>query len=82
MTLKVKVDDIHFQYQPRVSQDACHGLVQIWWFWLKSVTSYCADKFKFTDERTDRRKQQQYPFGPKGQGVTIPDQTWSEEVSG
>ena len=30
MTLKVKVNDLHFQYQPRVSQDAC--LVQIWWF--------------------------------------------------
>ena len=27
MTLKVKVNDLHFQYQPRVSQDAC--LVQI-----------------------------------------------------
>ena len=23
MTLKVKVNDLHFQYQPRVSQDAC-----------------------------------------------------------
>ena len=30
MTLKVNVNDLHFQYQPRVSQDAC--LVQIWWF--------------------------------------------------
>ena len=30
MTLKVKVNDLHFQYQLRVSQDAC--LVQIWWF--------------------------------------------------
>ena len=30
MTLKVKVYDLHFQYQPRVSQDAC--LVLIWWF--------------------------------------------------
>ena len=30
MTLKVKVNDLHFQYQPRVSQEAC--LVQIWWF--------------------------------------------------
>ena len=29
-TLKIKVNDLHFQYQPRVSQDAC--LVQIWWF--------------------------------------------------
>ena len=30
MTLKVMVDDIYFQYQLRVSQDAC--LVQIWRF--------------------------------------------------
>ena len=30
MTLKVKVNNLHFQTQPRVSQDAC--LVQIWWF--------------------------------------------------
>ena len=30
MTLKVKVNDLHFQYQPRISHDAC--LVQIWWF--------------------------------------------------
>ena len=29
MTLKVKVDDIHFQYQLRVSQNA--RLVPIWW---------------------------------------------------
>ena len=32
MTLKVKVNDIHFQYQLRVSHDAC--LVQIWWLQL------------------------------------------------
>ena len=30
MTLKVNVNDSHFQYQLRVSQDAC--LVQIRWF--------------------------------------------------
>ena len=53
MTLKAKVNDLYFQYQPRVSQDAC--LVQIWWFQLKSVTSYRADKVNFTDRRTDRR---------------------------
>ena len=35
MTLKFKVNDPYFQYQPRVSHDAC--LVQIWWFKLKSV---------------------------------------------
>ena len=57
MTVKVNVNDLHFQYQPSVTQDAC--LVQIWWFQLKSVTSYRADKVKFTDRqadgRTDRR---------------------------
>ena len=72
MTLKVKVNDLHFQYQPRVSCDAC--LVRIWWFQLKFVTSYRADKIKFTDRRTegqtDRRKQQ-YPFGLKDQWVKI-----------
>ena len=50
---KVKVNELHFQYQSRVSHDAC--LVQIWWFQLKSVTSYRADKVKFTDGRTDRQ---------------------------
>ena len=30
MTLNVKVNDLHFQYHPTVSQDAC--LVQIWGF--------------------------------------------------
>ena len=28
MTLKIKVNDLHFQYQPRVSQDACFGQTQ------------------------------------------------------
>ena len=51
MTLNIKVNDLHFQYQLRVSHDAC--LVQIWWFQLKSVTSYRADKVKFTDKQTD-----------------------------
>ena len=57
MTLKVKVNDLHFQYQLRVSQDAC--LKHIWWFQLKFVTSYRADKVKITDglrvRQTDRR---------------------------
>ena len=78
MTLKVKINNIHFQYQLRVSHDAC--LVQIWWFQLKSVTSYCADKVKFmdrqtdgrTDGQTDWRWQWQYHFGLKGQGVKSP----------
>ena len=53
MTLKVKVNDPYFQYQPRVSHYAC--LAQIWWFQLKSVKSYRADKVKFMDGRTDRQ---------------------------
>ena len=66
MTLKVKVNDHYFQYQPRVSQDAC--LEQIWWFQLKPVTSYRVDKVKFTEGRTDRRVQRQYPLGLKDKG--------------
>ena len=46
MTSKVKVNDLHFQYQPRVSQDA--RLVQIWWFECKSMTSYRADKVELS----------------------------------
>ena len=42
MTLKVMVNDPHFQYQQRESQDSY--LVQIWWFSLKFFTSYCTDK--------------------------------------
>ena len=37
MTLKVKVNDPHFQHQVRESQDAY--LVQLWWFSLKSWTN-------------------------------------------
>ena len=66
MTLKVKVNDLYFQYQPRVSQDP--SLVQIWWSQLKPVTSYRADKEKFTVGRTDRCRQRQYPFVLKDQG--------------
>ena len=51
INLKVKVNDLSFQCQPRVSLDAC--LEQIWWFQLKPVMSYRADKIKFTDGRTD-----------------------------
>ena len=53
MTLKVKVNYPYFRYQLRISHDAC--LVQIWWFQLKSVTSYRADKLKFTDRQTHRQ---------------------------
>ena len=71
MTLKVTVNDLHFQYQPRLSQDACLG--QIWWFQLNPVTIYRADKIKLTggqtDGRTDRRRQRQHPFGLKVHGV-------------
>ena len=42
-----------FYYPPRVYEDAC--LVQIWWFQLKFMASYHADKVKFTDGRTDPR---------------------------
>ena len=63
MTLKVKVNDLHFQYQPRVSQDTC--LVQILWFQLKFVASCRADKVKFTVGRT----------GGQTQATTINDNT-------
>ena len=35
----------HFQYQLRISQDAC--LVQIWWFKPKFAMSYPTDKLNF-----------------------------------
>ena len=35
MTLKVKVNDLYFQYQQRVTQNVC--LVQIWWFQPTSI---------------------------------------------
>ena len=47
MTLKVRVNDLHFQYKLRVSQDAC--LVQIWWLLPKSTTSYRVDKTNFLE---------------------------------
>ena len=55
MILKVNVNDPYFRYQPRVSHDAC--LVQIWWFQLKFVVWYHADKVKFTDRRMDGQMQ-------------------------
>ena len=51
MTLKVKVNDLHFQYQPRVFHDAC--LKQIWWFKLKSDELSCGQGKGQTDGRTD-----------------------------
>ena len=47
MTLKVKVNGLHFQYQLGEFQDAY--LVQIPWFYLKSITSYCMDKPNFLE---------------------------------
>ena len=47
ITLKDKVNEPHFQYQPRVSQDAC--LVQIWLFQAKSVRSYQECKPNFLE---------------------------------
>ena len=47
MTLKVKVNDLYFQHQPRVSHDAC--LVQIKWFYPNSVTSCGMDKPNFLE---------------------------------
>ena len=47
MTFKVKVNASHFQYPLQESQYAY--LVQIWWFWLKSIKSYWADKPKFLE---------------------------------
>ena len=35
------------EYQSRESQDAY--LVHIWWFYLKSISSYCADKPNFLE---------------------------------
>ena len=67
--VKVKVNDLRFQYQPRVLQDAC--MEQIWWFQLKPVTSYRADKVKFTDRWMDRRTGAGNNNTLKCQGVKI-----------
>ena len=69
MILKAKVNDFYFQYQPRVSHNAC--LEQIWWFQLKPLTSYRADKVKFTDGRTDRRT------GGQTQATTNTPSAWN-----
>ena len=57
MTSKVKVNELHFQYQSRVSHDIC--LVKIWWSRLKFVTSYCGDVKVYgqTDGQTDGQMQ-------------------------
>ena len=76
MTVKVKINNLHFQYQLKVSQDAC--LEQIWWYHLKPVTSYWADKVY---GRTDGRRQRHYPFGLKGQGVKMDMDEWMETLA-
>ena len=66
MTLKIKVNDSHFQYQPKVSHDACFG--HIWWIQLKSVMSYHANKFTKiqkewqTDGQTDGQTEETVLF--------------------
>ena len=57
MTLKVKVNDSHFEYQLRVSQEAY--LVQICWFQLKSIISYHMDRPQ--DGQNDFEGQDQWP---------------------
>ena len=52
MTLKANVNDLHFQYQLRVSKNAC--FVQTWWLQFKFVSSYRADKDTFTDRHNGR----------------------------
>ena len=54
LTLDVKSNDLHFQYQLRVSQDACL-VKKIWWFQLKSDELSCgqAKVYGRTDGRTD-----------------------------
>ena len=59
----------YFQYEPRVSLDAC--LVQIWCFKLKSATSYSADKVKITDGQTDGRTDVGNDNTPSDQGVKM-----------
>ena len=53
MTLKVKVIDLYFHNQRKLSHDAC--LVQIWWVQLRSVRNYRVDRVNITDGQTDRR---------------------------
>ena len=47
MTLKVKINAYHFQYQLCESKDAY--LVQIWWFQLKSIKRYHTDQLYFLE---------------------------------
>ena len=67
MTLTFEINDLHFQYQPRVFPDAC--FVQIWWLQLKAVMSYHTDKEKLTYIQMDGWMDAQM------QATTIPLQT-------
>ena len=65
MTLKVKVNYPHFQYQLRESQDAY--LVQICWFELKSTTSHWMENLNFLkilcqNDQNDLEGQGQWPL--------------------
>ena len=53
MTLKVSVNDPHFQCHLRKSQDAY--LMQIWWLLLKSITNH-VEKEKFLEFWVKRAK--------------------------
>ena len=47
MTLKVEVKDLDFQYQPRLSHNAC--FVQIWLFEPKSFKRFSMGKLNFIE---------------------------------
>ena len=69
MTLKIKVNDPHFQYQPRVFQHAC--LVQLSWFKPKYV-SYCADKPNFLEFNTSQENPKMHVWFKFGDFSTNP----------
>ena len=68
--LEIRVNDHHFQYQPRVSKDtsfvqfvdSSSNLGRVIVRTMQSLRS---------DGRTDRRRQRHYPFSLKGQWVKI-----------
>ena len=65
MTMKVKVNDLHFQYRPSASQDTY--LVQIWWFWPPNLWRVIArktkiDRFLRQNGQTDLKVQVQWPL--------------------
>ena len=48
MTLKVKING------PSLNTSWEESIMHVWWFQLKFVMSFHADKIKFTDGETDR----------------------------